>query len=287
MKTLRTLASALCIVLGALLIATWAASTSALNAIENSTVIEDATARAITTDVAQEALVEHGTTAVLAALDGAGVNTGVIGFKALVSALVDGVVSSEAFVNVVHAQSKSVREQMVVALNAGGEGPISVTIDFSDQVNDKLGEIPVIGGALPTIALPGVEVQVMDAQTADTARTTWTWMNVAAHWFGWLGLAFLVVGIAVSYRKRWFLAKVSLAVGVMSGLIWLVVTYLDPQSIANLLPGGGVADAIIVEVVGEATGSIATVMGWLALGAMMVSLVLFVVAARARKGGRA
>ncbi len=59
MNALRTIASALCIVLGALLIATWAASAAALDAIENTTVLEDAVARAVTTDAAQDALVDE------------------------------------------------------------------------------------------------------------------------------------------------------------------------------------------------------------------------------------
>lgn len=284
MKLLRTLASALCIVIGALLIATWAASTAALNAIENGTVIEDATAKAITTDLAQNALVEHGTDAVLDALDNAGFNTDILGFKALVSRAVDAVVSSDTFVEAVHAQTKSVREQLVDELNAGGEGAISVTLDVSDQVNAKLEQIPVIGGALPAVTLPGVPVQVMDAQTADSARTAWKGLNLASNWFGWIGLVFVVLGIIVSFRKRWFFAKLALAVGVISGMVWLVMTVAEPATIAEFVPGGGVADAVVVEIVRGAQNTVATAMGYVALGAMIVALALFGLASRARKG---
>lgn len=284
MKILRTLASAVCIVLGALLIATWAASMAALDAIENGTVIEDATAKAITTDLAQNALVEHGTDAVIAALADAGFSTDIIGFKALVSRVVDAVVSSDTFVEVVHTQTKSVREQMVEQLNSGLDGPITVTLDFSDKVNEKLGEIPVIGGALPDVAVPGVPVQVMDDQTADSARNAWNWLHIAKSWFGWLGLVFVALGILVSFRKRWFFAKLAFAVAAISGAVWFVMTFAEPSRLAEYVPGAGVADAIVTEIVRGAQDTVATAMGYVALGAMIVALVLLGLAWRGRKG---
>lgn len=283
MKTLRTLASALCIVIGAVLIATWASSMAALNAIENGTVIEDVTARAITTERAQEALVDKGTALVLETLEEQGFNTDIPGIQGITEGVLAKIVSSDAFVNTVHAQTKSVREQMVAALNSGEEGAISVTLDFSDQINALLQQIPVIGDSLPTLAVPGIPLEAMDAETAQTARSTWNWLHVAEDWFGWLGLLSLAAGIAISYRKRWFFAKVALAVGVISGLIWLVMTALEPQTIAERLPGGGVADAIIVEMVHHVQGTVATAMGYVALGAMIGALVLFSLAARGRK----
>ncbi len=173
-----------------------------------------------------------GTDEVLKALDNAGINTDLLGLEAIVSNLVAAFVASDTFVDTVHAQTGSVREQTVDALNAGGDGPITVTLDFSDQVNEKLAQIPVIGSALPTIAVPGVPVEVMDAQTADSARNSWHWLHIAKQWFGWLGLVFVAIGLLVSYRKRWFFAKVSLAVGVAAGAIWAAMTFhqsADPR----------------------------------------------------------
>jgi len=259
---------------------------AALAAVEDSTVIEDATAEAITTGPAREALVDGGSDLALGALADAGVNTNVPGLETLVRQLVERIAHSETFVSVVHAQAASIRQQIVVQLNADGEGPITVMLNFSEPVNAKLGDIPVVGSALPTIAVPAVPVEVMDADTADTARTLWTWLHFAAQWFGWMGLALLVVGYLVSFRKRWFLAKAFLALGVVSGLIWLVATLMDPRELANLVPGGDVTDAVIVEIARKAAQSASTAAGYVALGAMMMSLVLFIVAAHMRKGER-
>ena len=136
------------ILLGALLIATLAASVAALDAIENGTVIEDATVRAITTDLAQKALVDNGTTAVLDALADQGIDTDTPGIEGITRGIIESIVSSDAFVNVVHSQTKSIREQMVAALNGEGSGAISVSLDFSDQVNALIVDANALFGEL-------------------------------------------------------------------------------------------------------------------------------------------
>jgi len=285
-NVLRTIASAICIVLGALCIATWAASWAALDAIREGTVIEDVTARAIASQGAQDALVENGTEQVLLALEEAGIDSTTPGIEGTTAALIKALVSSEAFNNLVHAQTKSIREQMVVALDSDGPGAITITINLSDEVNMRLEQVPVIGSSIPEIAVPGIPVQVMDDATAAKARTVWDALHFAKQWFGWLGLALVAIGILVSNRKRWFFAKLALAVGVISAAVWLVMTLLEPQTLAERIPGGGVADALIVELVHQVKGTVATVMGYVALGAMIVALLLFILASRGTKGGR-
>lgn len=286
MSALRTWMSALCIVLGALLIATWAASWAALNSIENGTVIEDATARAIVTESAQTALVENATEQVLIALDAAGIDSTTPGIEGITQALIAAIVSSEGFVDLVHAQTKSIREQVVASLNGDETGSITIELDLSPQVNDKLAQIPVIGDSLPEIAVPSIPVQVMDDATADRARTAWDALHFAKAWFLWIGLAFVALGILVSHRKRWYFAKLFLAIGVIAGVLWLLLTAFEPQTIAERIAGGGVVDAVIVEIVSHAQGTVVTTMGWVAVGAMMVSLVMFGLASRGTKGVR-
>jgi hypothetical protein len=275
-----------CIVIGALLIATWAASVATLDALEEGTIVEDLTAKAIETPKAREALVTVGTDKAVSALEDLGVNTSIPGLKLAISAIVEGIVSSDDFVALVHGQTASARMQLIDQLNEGGEGPLVITFDFSDQVNAQLEKIPVIGPSLPDVTVQGVPVQIMDADTADTARTGWDWLHVAKAWFGWLGLGFLALGIVVSYRKRWFFAKVALAVGVISGLLWAAATYLSPQTLAERIPGGGVSDAVIEEIAHHVKGRVTTTMGYVALGAMIVAVVLFTLASRGNKGGR-
>lgn len=287
MSKLRTVASAVCIVLGALLIAVWAASWATLNAIKESTVIEDSTARAIESEAAQSALVDRATQLVMDALDNAGFDSSTPGVEGITAALIEAIVSSDEFIAAVHAQTKSLREQMVEELSADAEGAISVTIDLSPQVNARLAQIPVIGDSLPQIAVPGVPIEVMDAEMADKARTIWDGLHFAKQWFGWLGLVFVALGILVSHRRRWYFAKLALAVGVAAAILWLIVTNFEPVTLANNTPGGGATDAVIIEILRQAQGTVATTMAYVALGAMIVSLLLFVLASRGNKGGQA
>jgi hypothetical protein len=284
---LRTVASALCIVLGALLIAAWAASWATLSAIEDSTVIEDSTARAIESEAAQDALVSKATALVMDALDDAGFDSSTPGVEGITAALIEAVVSSDEFIAAVHAQTTSFREQIVDELSSDGEGAIEVTIDLSAQVNARLGQIPVIGDSIPEISVPGIPVQVMDSEMADTARSVWDVLHFAKQWFGWFGLVFVVLGILVSHRRRWYFAKVALAVAVAAAILWLVVTNVEPVTLAANTPGGAATDAVIIEILRQAQGTVATTMAYVALGAMMVSLLLFILASRGNKGGQA
>jgi len=278
------MASALCIVVGALLLATWGASTAALAALEDGTIIEDATARVIATEAAQNVVVEAGTDRVLEALAGVGVSTDIPGMRALVESLIASVVSSQGFADATHAQAAAVRQQVVKQLQDGGTGPITVSLDFSVEVNAALTSLPLVGDSLPSVSVPPVPVEVMDAQTADAARTTWGWLETARAWCGWLGLGFLALGIVVSFRKRWYAAKVALAVAAMSAGAWLVLTWVDASTVATWLPGEGLADAVLVDIADHAKANVASTMGWVALGAMMMAAVLLVLARSGSKG---
>jgi len=283
MKGLRTFASALCIIVGAALLAAWVAAMAALTAIEDSTVIEDAAARVIQSDSAQLALVTQGSDAVITALADQGVNTDIPGLKAAVRTIVESIVSSDEFTAAVNAQVKSVREQVVANLNGDNTGPIVVTLDFTDEVNKRVEQIPIIGPSIPDLTVPGVDVQVIDAETADSVRSAWDALHWIADWCGWLALAVLALGMLVSHRRRWYLAKAALAIAVLSGIGWAIVKFVQPSTIESWIPGEGVADQIIVEIFrDDAAAAVAKNLGIVALGAAIVAVVLFILSARAR-----
>ena len=283
MSRLRTIGSALCIVVGAALLAAWVAATAALTAIEDSTVVEDAATRVIQGDAAQRALVSKGSDAVLGALSDQGVSTDIPGLTIAVRTLVEAFVSSEDFAAGVNAQVKSVREQVVASLNSDATGAVVVTLDFSDQINAKLDHVPVVGPSIPDLTVPGIPVQVMDESTAGEVRSAWHVLHVAQDWFGWLGLAVLAAGIIVSHRRRWYLAKAALAIAVMGGIGWAVLTFAQPDAIASWIPGESVVDQVVVEIFrDDAAGDVARTLGIVALGATMVAVVLFILSARTR-----
>ena len=286
MRVLRTILSALCIVLGAALLATWAAATVAVLAIEDSTVIEDSTARALATDAAKDAMIGGGTERALSALSAVGVDVEIPGIRAAVEGIVTAVVNSDTFSEVVRSQAGSIRQQVVTELNGPSVGAITVTLDFTDAVNAGLADLPLVGGSLPTVTVPGIPVQVLDEDAGNSARTLWDWMHAAKQWFGWLGLALLALGVVVSPRKRWYLMKVAWAVAAVSAVVWAIFMFVDPQTIAQWLPGGDIRAAIAVELISSAEEPVTTTMAYIALGATVAALVLFLIAVpRHRKEG--
>lgn len=279
MNAVRTVLSALCILIGAALLAMWAAAWVALTAIEDSTVIEDSTARALASNAAKEAIIETGTERTLLALSTAGVSLDIPGLETAVETLVAAVVNSGTFSQVVHSQAGSIREQVVTDLNGPGVGSVTVTLDFTEAVNAGLGELPFVGDSIPHVKVPGVPVEVMDEDTGDSARLLWDRMHVAKQWFGWLGLTFLALGMVVSYRKRWYLMKVAWAIAAISAAVWAFFTFAEPQTIANLIPGGVISNAIVLELIASAEGPVATNMAYVALGSTALALVLYLIAA--------
>jgi len=279
----RTLVSAVCIVLGSLLIAVWAASWVALSALENGTVVDSAAATAIDSPVVREQIASAMGDQAVAALGRAGVDTAAPGLEVTVRAALTAAARSSAFGELLASQISVVREQFVAALqDSDADGrPITVSINVTDFFNEKMSSAPVVGSLLPNVTVPPVSVEVLGAQKADDARRAYDWMTIAATWFLWLGLGVLALGIVVSHRRRWFLAKVSLAIAAMSAGAWAILTFVDPATIIRWLPGGsgGAASGVVSAVIAaEAGPSLARRMAIVAIAAMVVAGILFALA---------
>ena len=79
-------------------------------------------------------------------------------------------------------------------------GPFVVTIDLSDRVNARIDQIPVVGGLLPSVTVPPIERELIDAQTFDSLRQVYSGLNLVATWGLVAGLLLLVAGFFVAPR---------------------------------------------------------------------------------------
>lgn len=287
MRAARTVLSAVCILLGSVLIAVWAVSSVALSALENGTVVDKAAVAAIDSPAVRESIASAMGDRALAALGSAGVDTQAPGVEAAVRAALTAAARSNALGALLASQITAVREQFVAALQdtAALGRPIDVSIDVSQLLNEKVSSLPVVGAALPTVTVAPVSVEVLSVQRADDARRAYDWMTIAASRFLWLGLAVFALGVVVSPRRRWFFAKVALALAVMSGGAWAVLTYADAATVGRWMPGGsggavaGVLGAVIAT---EGGPSLARRMAIVAIAAIIVAGILFAVAWSAR-----
>ncbi|WP_430869015.1 hypothetical protein [Demequina aurantiaca] len=286
---LRTILSAVAIVLGALLIATWGVSQVAVKSVEDGSAVTNITAAVLDSPTALAAMsVELGDVAI-DALGNTAIDVEALGLDGAIRDQVTALVESEAFAAEVERQVGQSHGQFADALtdDARESAPLVLMMDASPLVNDRISEIPLVGSFVPTLTLAPVPVEVASAATIDDARTAYGFMEFAATWFLWIGIALIVVGLVISARRRWFLSKTLLAVGVISLGVWALLTFTAPETIAGWFSSGGeesAANIVIRTFAAESAPSVASRMLWWALIALVGSgIFAFIAAGNKRK----
>jgi len=285
---MRTLISALSILVGALLVAAWAVSQFVVGAVEDGTAAQRITAGVLSSPVALSQIsVELGDAAV-SKLDTGLVDVEALGLDEPIRNAITGVVNSEAFSTAVQTQVALGHDQLENELTDDDRdpAPLVLNIDVSSLINDGIDEVPAVGAVAPDVSLSPVPVQLVSADDFEDARTTYRLMQFAAAWFLWAGIALMVLGMLISSRKRWFPAKALLAVGVFSLGLWALLTWTEPETIAGWLPGGeggSVGTIIVSAFTEESAGAIAGRMMWWGV-ISLVAAALFALVAVGMKG---
>ncbi|MFP5359584.1 MAG: hypothetical protein ACLGHM_03705 [Actinomycetes bacterium] len=240
MRILRTLVSALLIVAGAVSIALWAVSGVVVSAVEDGTAV-----RAIATAALEEPAVVEAIGASLgdAAVEGladAGLDLAVVGLDAPLRELVAGAARTPEFRQALLAQVDDARVQFARELTAEDRAPapLVITVDASGYVNGQIATLPVVGAAAPQLELAPVPVTVMSEERFEDTRRAYDVAQFAHRWGLWVGLGLFLLGLIVSPRTRWFLAKAGLAVAVLAGAAWIALEVWGLETIAGALPGG-------------------------------------------------
>jgi len=285
---MRTLISALSILVGALLVATWAVSQFVVGAVEDGTAAQRITAGVLSSPLALSQISGELGDAAVAKLDTGLVDVEALGLDEPIRNAITGVVNSEAFSAAVQTQVALSHDQLENELTDDDRvpAPLVLNIDVSSLINDGIDEVPAVGAVAPDVSLSPVPVQLLSADDFEDARTTYRFMQFAAAWFLWAGIALMVLGMLISSRKRWFPAKALLAVGVFSLSVWALLTWTDPETIAGWLPGGetGSVGTIIVNAfTEESAGAIAGRMMWWGV-ISLVAAALFALVAVGMKG---
>ncbi|WP_062212236.1 hypothetical protein [Demequina oxidasica] len=284
----RTLLSALSIVLGALLVATWAVSQVAVKAVEDGSAAVSITAAIFDSPAALGDIGDELGDAAVKAIGENSINVEALGLDGLVHDQVTALVQSDEFANEVERQVADSHEQFTDALtdDARTPGPMILMLDLTGVVNDRLDGVPVVGSLIPELALNPIPVEVASEEVTEDARSAYGFMEFAATWFLWSGIAFMVLGMLISARKRWFIPKTLLAVGIMSLGVWALLTFTSPQTIAGWFPGGeesSVGSIVVQTFTAESAPSIATRMLWWAVISLGGSAIFALVAAGMRR----
>jgi hypothetical protein len=237
---LRTLVSALCILAGAALIASWAVSSVIVDAVEDGTAMRGVTERALETAPVQALIAEQVADQALAALAAQGVDANGPVVRESVERAAAAAVATDAFQSALLTEVENARGEIAAQLTDSlrEPAPLVLVVDVSDAVNARIDEVGAIGAEIPDVAIAPVTVQVLAEEKFETTRTTYERIEWAAQWGLWAGIALLVLGIFVSQRRRWFVAKVLFALGVICVAFGGAIALLGPDTITTFIPGG-------------------------------------------------
>lgn len=257
MSALRTVASALLILLGASLIALWAVAGVVVGAVEDGSAARGIAERALDEPVVVAEVTEQVADRALAALADAGFDAEALGIDGLLRGLIAAETESDTFREAVLDQVDDARAQIEAELTAEerAPGPLVITVDPNAYVNARVDDVPLIGDALPEVTIAPVPVEAVEADRFEDMRRGYGWLQTAQDWALWAGLAALVGGLIVTHRTRWFVAKAGLGVAAIAAALWLMLAIWGVDGIAAVLPGGseGTAATALTRIVSEAT----------------------------------
>lgn len=280
----RSLVSALAIVTGAVLLVAWAISMVVIRAVDDGSAASTLLGRAFATPQVMDQVSGEVQAAASDQLADAGINLSLFGLDALLGEIVDRAVRSDVVRDAVTDQTVAAQAQVAGELRDPDRapGPLVVSMDLTDTVNSRIDEAVPGTLSLPEVALPPVDVELMDAESFENARLWFRVMEVVAQYGGWVGAALILIGLVASSRRRWFLPRAAMAVGVLSLGLWAVLRFTE---LGRGEPAGDGQDEGLVArlsrtfVTEELTGIMETRALQVGLVAAVVAAVLSVVAA--------
>jgi len=220
-----------------------------------------------------------------AALAEQGIDLDVWGIGDAAAESISALVETEEFRNSVVEQLQAAREQLQEELTAPDRprGPFDVAINTSDLVNGRIDQLTGAVVDIPDLAVEPVRIEVVSADAFETARTGYARLEFAKRFFLWAGLALIVLGLFVSTRKRWVIAKFLAAVSVFSVGAYVALVWIGPDRIAGWLPGGVdgswgrvFGDVIANEALPAVTGKLLLAAGIALAGAAVAALLGFI-----------
>ena len=184
MKTLRIIGAAFLVLLGAMLLVGWSVAGKAVGSIESGEAATKLTQQLLDDPDFADAAAGRITDRLVERTDGNFVGRIVSAFAPEIQQAIASVLQSDRLNEAVTQSVSKVEEQLTDELTDPNRasGPFVVTIDLSDRVNARIDQIPVIGGLLPSVTVPPIERELIDAQTFDSLRQVYSGLNLVATW---------------------------------------------------------------------------------------------------------
>ena len=254
MSAVRTVISAVSILLGVALVVSWSLASAVVSVVEDGTAARAMTARALDSPALMNALEADVSDHVGAALRDQGISGAAPGPDGQLTDVMTRVVGSTAFRTALLNQVEDAHDQFNDQLTdpTRPPAPLTISVDVSEMVEGRIGDLGGPAVALPALQVKPIDVRILEADGFEQARDAYAKVRWAHTWGLWLGLGAFVVGFVVSHRRRWFVARALLGVAGVSLGIAGIVTLLGPEAAVRFLPGGegGVWASLWRDVVG-------------------------------------
>ncbi len=285
MRAFRTLLSAIAIVAGATLVVLWLVSWVAIRAVEDGSATESIVVVALKNPAVTDKIGVQIKDSAFAALSDRGIDLDVWGVGDAAAESISDLVGTPEFRDSVLAQLQEAREELRDELTVPDRprAPFDIQIDTSELVNDRIDGVTGAVVDVPNVSVAPVRIEVVSADTFENARTGYARMEFAKRFFLWAGLALIALGMIVSTRKRWVIAKFLTAVAVFSLGAYLALVWIGPDRIAGWLPGGAdggwgsvFGDVIANEALPAVTGNLLLASGIALVGAAVAALLGYV-----------
>jgi hypothetical protein len=279
------LLSAIAILVGATLVVLWLVSWVAIRAVEDGSATESIVVVALKNPAVIGKIGVEVKDNALAALAGRGIDLDVWGVGDAAAESITDLVGTAEFRDSVLGQLQAAREELHDELTAPDRAlaPFDIQIDTSDLVNDRIDGVTGATIDVPNVSVAPVRIEVVSADTFEKARTGYARMEFAKRFFLWAGLALIALGMMVSTRKRWVIAKFLAAVGVFSLGAYVALVWIGPDRMAGWIPGGAdggwatvFGDVIAKEALPTVTGNLLLASGVALVGAAVAALLGYV-----------
>jgi hypothetical protein len=281
-RTIRIIGAAFMVLLGSMVLVLWSVAGKTVASIESGEAANNLTQKLLEdpnfSTIAAESVVAN----LEKQTEGRFINRIIIAFGPELEQVVKNVLESdrvnEAVTNSVDKVSTQLTQELTEANRPSG--PFTLSIDISDRVNQRIDEIPVIGGFIPDVTIPPVEKELIDATTFDQIRGYYGGVKLVASWGFLVGLALIVGGFFVAPRSRWYWPQAALAVGFIVLAVSIAVRRVVPAQIVKALPGNTSGGPAFVRdfLSSNATGPIASRLLAMAIWAVVLAVLFWAIA---------
>lgn len=293
MTTARTVMSAVSILLGVAIFAGWHVAHVVVGVVESGTTAREMTARALDSRSLVDAIGSDIAGVAGASLDDQGVDVAKLERDGHLAEVMTHIAGSPEFRVAILTQAQAAHAQVNDQLTdpSRPSAPLIISVDVSEVVRGGVGDLGGPAAALRSVELSPIDIRIVEADQFERVRDGYAAVRWAHTWGLWLSLGVLGVGYAISYRKRWFPAKVLCGIAGMSFGVAGAATLVGPEVFVRFLPGGedSVGARLLLDVVGPQAFAIviekSVLVGGLALVGGLIAVAIGAVARKRRREG--